>query len=107
MGDQKNDRLLCQPIRVADAPFSDSKQNGAEHHIKVLFPAPPNPGKFPFRVTIVSDTYIGNFTTRSLEVSLAFNSLPDTDDDTSWKSRKRQKSQRSLKMTYLNPMKIR
>jgi len=59
LADQKNGRQLMQPKMLTDIPVQLNKSDTRVRTVKIVFPAPPQPGNYHFRIFIYNDTYVG------------------------------------------------
>jgi len=59
LGDPKSGKVVVPPMKITDVPYADVSQPDVYRSYKLQFQAPPNVTSFPWRVYIVSDTFVG------------------------------------------------
>lgn len=74
MGDSKLDKVIVQPMRVADVPFDEPREYSLQ------FQAPPQPNLYSFVLHLSSDTYVASDVARPVMLKVE-PAPPDSDDD--------------------------
>ncbi|BEJ18115.1 hypothetical protein CspHIS471_0703920 [Cutaneotrichosporon sp. HIS471] len=74
MGDSKLDKVIVQPVRVADVPFDEPREYSLQ------FQAPPQPNLYSFVLHLSSDTFVGSDIARSVMLKVE-PAPPESDDD--------------------------
>ncbi|TCD69184.1 secretory subunit [Steccherinum ochraceum] len=59
LGDPKTSKVVVPPMKITDIPYADPEHPDVYRSYKLQFQAPPNVMSFPWRVYIVSDTFVG------------------------------------------------
>ncbi|THH32152.1 hypothetical protein EUX98_g2021 [Antrodiella citrinella] len=59
LGDPKSGKVVVPPMKINDIPYADAAHPDIYRSYKLQFQAPPNVTSFPWRVYIVSDTFVG------------------------------------------------
>lgn len=60
MGDSKLDKVIVQPVRIADIPMPNADGSpSAPRDFSLQFQAPPQPNLYSFVLHLTSDTFVG------------------------------------------------
>ena len=78
LADDKSNRVVVPPTKIADIPLSDSSAERDYRAYKVQFQGPPTTGLFTWRVYIISDTFVGEEVSADLTVCLCLVSKAQT-----------------------------
>ncbi|KAI6033822.1 translocation protein sec63 [Pisolithus microcarpus] len=70
LADDKSNRIVVPPLKIADVPLSDPSKERNYRCYKLQFQAPPNVGLFTWRVYFVSDTFVGGETCRDIVLKI-------------------------------------
>ncbi|THH16920.1 hypothetical protein EW146_g3795 [Bondarzewia mesenterica] len=70
IADEKLNKVVVPPMKIADVPFSDPKSSRNYRSYKLRFQAPPGVGLFTWRVHIVSDTLIGEDAVKDVQLKI-------------------------------------
>jgi preprotein translocase subunit Sec63 len=82
LADDKSNRVVVPPMKIADVPFSKPEQDRDYRSYKLQFQAPNGVGLFTWKVYLVSDTFVGEEICEDIAVGVILRSLNITDPDT-------------------------
>ncbi|KAH6899462.1 translocation protein sec63 [Coprinopsis sp. MPI-PUGE-AT-0042] len=70
LGDEKGNRIVVPPIRIADVPFSDPEADRDYRSYKIQFQGPPSTGLFTWKLYVVSDTWVSEDVVRDIQLKI-------------------------------------
>jgi len=70
VGDLKLNRVIVPPLKLTDIPYDDPSKSRNYRTYKIQFQAPPQVGSYTWRLSIVSDTYVGEDAYRDLTLKI-------------------------------------
>ena len=59
LADTKAAKVVVPPMKISDIPYADSAHPDVYRSYKLQFQAPPNVTAFPWRVYVISDSFVG------------------------------------------------
>ncbi|KAG6816910.1 hypothetical protein H0H87_001863 [Tephrocybe sp. NHM501043] len=66
LGDEKSNRVVVPPMKITDIPFARPNHERDYRSYKIQFQAPQNVGVFPWRMQLVSDSFVHEDTSRDV-----------------------------------------
>ncbi|GLB33376.1 putative sec63 protein [Lyophyllum shimeji] len=70
LADEKSNRVVVPPMRVTDIPLAQSGRERDYRSYKIQFQAPQNVGVFTWKVLLVSDTFVGEDSSRDITLRI-------------------------------------
>ncbi|KAH8106334.1 DnaJ-domain-containing protein [Cristinia sonorae] len=88
LADPKQGKVVVPPMRITDIPYAEADKPEVYRSYKLQFQAPPNVMSFPWRVYVISDTFVGEevaqeITLRIDDLSVLEGQVVDEEDDIS------------------------
>ncbi|KAJ3482277.1 hypothetical protein NLI96_g7099 [Meripilus lineatus] len=79
LADPKTNRIVVPPMKIADVPYADSEHPDTYRSYKLQFQAPPQIQVLPWKLYLISDSFIGEEVTTDLVLKIEDPSVLDLD----------------------------